>query len=158
MTQSAVSNALARLRDLLKDPLFVRHARGLAPTPRALALRPQLTALVRAAGAVLDPPARFDPATSTREFHVACADYCGVIIVPRLFELLQDRAPHATLRVSSLEALAQGRGLSGEMDLHVGMPPSIPAGCSSSPLYEDEFVCLTRRASRNKPARMTMKE
>ena len=36
VTQSAVSNALARLRELFRNPLFVRHGRGLVPTPRAV--------------------------------------------------------------------------------------------------------------------------
>ncbi|HKP58942.1 MAG TPA: LysR family transcriptional regulator [Polyangiales bacterium] len=158
VTQSAVSNALARLRELLRDPLFVRHSRGLAPTPRALALRPQLSAMVRAAGAVLDLPERFDPATSTREFHLACADYCSMIVLPRLFELLQERAPHASMRVSSLEALTQGSSLARDIDLHIGMPPSVPKGCNFAPVFEDEFVCLTRRTSRTKPTRISMKE
>src|SRR5436190_24162996 len=67
VTQSAVSNALARLRAIFEDELVVRERHGFTPTPRALELRPRLDALVREASAVLEAPARFDPRTSTRE-------------------------------------------------------------------------------------------
>ena len=158
VTQSAISNALARLREVLQDPLFVRHSRGLAPTPRAIALRPQLTALVKAAGAVLEPPAAFEPKTSTREFVIAGADYWSAIVLPSLFELLRERAPNTTLRLLSLESLTQGGGLANDIDLHLGMPPSIPTGCKWAPLFEDEFVCLVRRTPRVKTSRMSLKE
>jgi DNA-binding transcriptional LysR family regulator len=144
VTQSAVSNALARLREQLHDPLVVRHSRGLAPTPHANALRPQLSRLVSDALAVFEPPARYAPQTSRREFRIACADYCGVVLLPRLFELLQARAPQSTLRLVPLEQLASG-GLARDIDLHIGMPPNLPKGCHTQALFKDEFVCLLRR-------------
>src|SRR5215510_8673173 len=87
VTQSAVSNALSRLRELLHDPLVVRHSRGLAPTPHASTLRPLLARLVQDATSLFELPAGFEPAASRREFRIACADYCSVVILPRLFEL-----------------------------------------------------------------------
>jgi DNA-binding transcriptional LysR family regulator len=158
VTQSAVSNALARLREQLKDPLFVRHSRGLAPTPHARALQPQLRELVRQASAVFEPPARFDPATSAREFRIAGLDYCSVIILPALFELMRARAPQCSLRMFPLEQLTSGGGLAGDIDLHIGMPPSIPKGCLAAPLFDDEFVCLMRRDRKRRNQRVNTKE
>jgi DNA-binding transcriptional LysR family regulator len=158
VTQSAVSNALARLREQLHDPLLVRHSRGLTPTPHARALQPQLRELVRRASAVFEPPARFDPAASTREFRVAGLDYCSVIILPKLFELLRQRAPHCSLRMFPLERLTSGAGLAGDIDLHIGMPPSIPKGCLCAPLFEDEFVCLVRRDPKRRARRLRIHE
>ncbi|WP_280497233.1 LysR family transcriptional regulator, partial [Nocardia farcinica] len=63
---SAMSRTLARLRRLLDDPLLVRSGRHLVPTPRALALRPEVAALVEHGRAVLAPRGRVDPATLTR--------------------------------------------------------------------------------------------
>jgi DNA-binding transcriptional LysR family regulator len=156
VTQSAVSNALARLRELLQDPLLVRHSRGLAPTPHANALRPQLARLVQDASAVFEPPVSFAPHKSTREFRIAGADYCGVTLLPRIFELLQTRAPLATLQLLPLEQLMNG-GLARDIDLHIGMPPSVPKGAHSLALFEDEFVCLTRR-EHTAATRMSLKE
>jgi DNA-binding transcriptional LysR family regulator len=161
VTQSAVSNALSRLRELLHDPLFVRHSRGLVPTPHARALRPQLAALIRAASAVFEQATGFDPATSTREFRIACVDYCNVIILPKLCELLRARAPHSSLRMVTLEQLVGSGGLASDIDLHLGMPPSIAKGCLSTPLFEDEFVCLTRRGrpeSKRRSQRLSLQE
>ena len=48
LTQSAASHALGRLRDLLQDPLFVRHPKGIEPTARALALAPAIARIPEA--------------------------------------------------------------------------------------------------------------
>lgn len=146
VTQSAVSNALARLRVLFDDALVVRNARGLSPTPRALALMPQLDALVEQAARVLAAPEVFAPSSTRREFSLACSDYYSAILVPRLMQLLKERAPLAALRVRSLDELPE-HGLERDVDVHIGIPPSIPNGCLSTVLFEDRFVCLVRRGS-----------
>ena len=61
-TQSAVSHALERLRVLFADPLFVRTAAEMRPTPRAVELAPRVDEALRAVRAVLREPASFDPA------------------------------------------------------------------------------------------------
>lgn len=144
VTQSAVSNALSRLRSIFGDALVVRHARGLRPTPRAEALRPRLAALMRDARLVLERPPAFEPATSTREFSLACADYYGSVLVPGLIRRLRERAPHATLRLRTLDDLVGEHGLEQDVDVHVGMPPRLPSGCLSTVLFQDRFVCLSR--------------
>ncbi|MFO0659378.1 MAG: LysR family transcriptional regulator, partial [Polyangiaceae bacterium] len=72
VTQSAVSNSLGKLRDVLGDPLVVRHARGVTPTPRALELLPELSHVIERITSLIEPRARFDPATPTRAFTIAC--------------------------------------------------------------------------------------
>lgn len=158
VTQSAVSNALARLRDRFGDPLVVRHARGLTPTPRALALQPELAAAIRGVRAVLAGAERFDPATTTREFVVACVDYVGVVVLPPLIARLRELAPAARLRVVPLEQLLRTRGLAEDIDVHLGMPPHVPPGCRSAPLFADRFVCLVRRAPRAPAGPMRLAE
>lgn len=157
VTQSAVSNALARLRDLFHDPLVVRHSRGVTPTSRARALAPQLAALVRDVGGMLGGE-RFDAATTTREFTLACADYYGVVLLPRLIDRLRDQAPHATLRLVPLEALSTAGGLAHDIDVHVGMPHRVPPACLAQPMFDDRFVCLSRRAGRRSRGRFTVAE
>lgn len=157
VTQSAVSNALSRLRRELGDPLVVRHARGLSPTPRALALEPELQRVMAGVSAILAEPKRFDPSTTTREFSVACADYYGVVLCPPLIAALRASAPHATLRLVPLEKLAND-GLATNIDVHVGMPPRVPSGCKSSALFLDRFVCLTRASGKRTAERMSKQE
>src|SRR6478609_1775713 len=74
LSPSAMSRALARLRDTTGDPLLVRAGRGLVPTPRALALREQVGGLVRDAQAVLRPAEGLDPAALSRTFTLRITD------------------------------------------------------------------------------------
>jgi len=155
VTQSAVSNALARLRQVFADPLVVRHARGLIPTPRALTLKPELSAILGSVGKLLEKPAGFDPATTTRVFTVACADYCTAILGPALAELMRTRAPLASLHMVTLEHLAGTEGLASNIDVHLGMPPRVPAGCHSVTLFQDSFVCMLRKGA---PKRLSLQD
>lgn len=68
LSPSAMSRALARLRETTGDPLLVRAGRGLVPTPRAIALRDQVSQLVQDAQAVLRPVEALDPARLARSF------------------------------------------------------------------------------------------
>lgn len=142
VTQSAISNALGRLREALGDPLVVRSARGLTPTPRAQELEPVLAKIMAALVELSGSGAQFDPATTPREFTIACADYCTAVLGPSLVELMTARAPLAKLRFVPLEQLVTTEGLASDIDLHLGMPSKVPAGCASSTLFEDRFVCL----------------
>lgn len=142
-----MSNALSRLRQALGDPLVVRNARGLSPTPRALALQPELEQLMCSLRSLVSGPERFEPATSTREFTLACADYCTAILGAQLVELLGRRAPSARLCFLPLEQLAEGDGLASNIDLHLGMPPRVPSGCHSAALFDDSFACMVAKGS-----------
>lgn len=156
VTQSAVSNALARLRVAFGDPLLVRNARGLSATPRARAIEPRLSSLMRSVEALLGEDDAFDPRTTTREFTLACADYCTTILGPQLGALLRERAPRGSLRFVPLEELSTGEGLAGSIDLHLGMPSQVPSGCTSAALFQDSFVCLVRRRSKPTPQKLPL--
>ena len=70
LTQSAISHALRRLRDVLGDPLFVRVGRKLAPTERALALRAPLAEALAAVGRVFVQAGTFEPRTLRASFRI----------------------------------------------------------------------------------------
>src|SRR5215831_6545939 len=74
VTQSAVSNGLARLRGALGDPLFVRSGRGLVATPRAAELRPQIAQAIGQLADAVQGGDSFVPRESTRRFTIAAAD------------------------------------------------------------------------------------
>jgi len=135
----------------------VRNARGLSPTPRAVELLPALDAMIGQADLVLGGGRRFDPMTTTREFVIACADYHSLILMP-LLARLQKTAPNATLRLVTLDHLVATNGLAGHIDLHIGMPPAIPAGCQSELLLTDDYVCLVRRRRGRAAGEMTLGE
>lgn len=141
VTQSAVSNALRRLRALFDEPLFVRTHQGLVPTPRAERLRPKLAALLQGASALFDDEAQ--PPQSERVVTIACTDAIGITLLPRLLPQLASR--RVRLRIVTLEFETQHDGLaSGEVDMLIGMPPQTPAGCRGEPAYTDHMRCIVR--------------
>lgn len=141
LTQPAVSNALARLRILLGDPLVVRTGRGLTPTPAALAVQPRLDEALRLVQGIVAGLDAFDLATATREWVIAFADLYGPLLLPGLDRLLQERAPRSRVRVQALDRISVADALaSGEIDVYLGIPSTIPAAWHCEPAFIDDMV------------------
>ncbi len=81
LTQSAISHAIKRLREIFDDELFVRTPRGVQPTTRALALRAPLSEALRLLGCAVGH-ASFDPARDERVFRIAASDYETSLFAP----------------------------------------------------------------------------
>ncbi|APR81148.1 Transcriptional regulator [Minicystis rosea] len=146
VTQSAVSNALRRARDLFADPLVIRRPYGLEPTPRAAALLPSLRAWIEEARRLIADAPSFDPTRSTRTFAIACSDAVAITLLQPMLRLLGERAPHARLRLLTLDRLITEDGLSrGEVDLLIGIPPVLPEGHEAELVYRDPMECIVRR-------------
>lgn len=147
LSQSAVSHALNRLRDLFGDPLFVRRPHGFEPTQRALALGPRIEALIELAGATLGPEGRFLPAESERQFSLAAPEFVAALIGAPLIETLKARAPKVWFDIRYREpqmALAALRR--GEIDLALGRySGALPPGLEAEPLFEDSYCVAARR-------------
>jgi len=145
LSQSAVSNALARLRAALNDPLVVRSGRGLAPTPRAISLFPHLDSAIAHLQSAVNQQPDNDVANVVRCFTLACADGFQICDVPRLVEALWRRMPRASLRVVSTDYLYASNGLeSGEVDVLLAAKHSAK-GLRWTNLYHDDGVLIVRR-------------
>ena len=144
VTPSAVSNALARLRDLFGDPLVIRKARGIVPTPRALELAPGIARAVHEIEHVLQAP-RFEPASCTRQFTLAVADAGQVTWGPVIAAAMAREMPRAHLRVVGIDSLVSLGDLgSPEIDLQLGRPAKA-AGVHVEPLFDERTVLVARR-------------
>lgn len=145
VTQSAVSNALGRLRVTLGDALVVRRGRGLVPTPRALELAPLIAQAMAHLETALTRSASFDPKEATRTFTVAAADNHQTSEGPAMAAALAKAMPRATLRIVSVDFLAASDGLaSGEIDLAF-VPSMMVEGSSFGKHVFDERACLVVR-------------
>jgi len=144
VTQSAVSNALARLRQTVGDPLFVRNGRGLAPTPRADEMRlPVREAIGRLSQALGQ---RFDPRSTTRTFTVACADHHQAADVPRLAKAFASAMPSACLRIVSVDYLLSSDGLAaGTVDAALAPEGTDGPGLHAARLFEESAVVVVRK-------------
>jgi DNA-binding transcriptional LysR family regulator len=98
LSQSAVSHALARLRDMIGDDLFVRTPIGMQPTVRALAMAPLIREAWVSLETAIEPP-KFDPGRSARRFTIAASDFATLVMVPHLLSLLRTEAPFVDLAV-----------------------------------------------------------
>lgn len=118
----AVSRTLARLRRVYGDPLLVRAGRQLVPTPRALELRFEVSALVEQGRALLAKPDTVDPTALVRSFALHVDDAVLPELAGRLLTEVRTRAPGVTLRfvpgdtADSASALRDGR-----IDAEVGV-------------------------------------
>jgi DNA-binding transcriptional LysR family regulator len=143
VTPSAVSNALARLRGALDDPLFVRSGRGVVPTPRAAALAPAVARALRDLDQAIRGNA-FDPATSDRELTLAMADVLQMVKLPGIVAALAVQMPRARVRVLSIDTVAAAGGLAGpQVDVVIGAGEK-GSGVRAQPLYEEPIVLVAR--------------
>lgn len=146
-TQPAMSAALARLRLLLRDELFVRTASGLQPTPRAVELAGPLGEALASIQATLDFTQSFDPARSTVRFSVGLSDHPAFTVLPPLLRDLATHAPGVTLRIRGFTAREGALALldGGEADIAIGVPAASTPRIPTQPLFEERFVCVVRR-------------
>jgi DNA-binding transcriptional LysR family regulator len=145
LTQPAVSNALARLRKLFGDPLFVRTAEGMDATPFARELaEPVRQALALLESALAHGPG-FDAATSTRAFRFYMSDLGQIEFLPPLIERVHGAAPGVRLEAAALDVEDIGAALAaGALDLAVGFLPGLGAPIRRTALFRDPYVCLMR--------------
>jgi DNA-binding transcriptional LysR family regulator len=146
LSQPAMSHALARLRALFADELFVRAPSGMEPTARAREIAPLVTAAIEHIAAALNLGAGFDPATSTAIFTAGMAEYAEIALVGRLARRFAEAAAGATLRLvpaAGRETVAQLDR--GEIDVAVAHLPHLPPHVDATVLLRDPFVVVARR-------------
>jgi DNA-binding transcriptional LysR family regulator len=144
LTQSSVSNALARLRGHLGDELFVRAAEGMRPTPRAIELAEPIRSTLFSLQNILDPK-RFNPATESRVFRIAAVDYFSVIVAPSLANYLTQNAPSVDVRIISSANGASELLDNGEADFAVVPLANFADRFGSQLLISDTWVCMARK-------------
>jgi DNA-binding transcriptional LysR family regulator len=144
LSTPAMSRALARIREAVGDPVLVRSGRGLAPTPRALALRDQVRSVVEQAQTVISAFRQdVDLGSLTRVFTLRSNDVFVSAYGGRLRERLRRDAPHAVLRFLS-EAKDDSDALAGDADLYIGSSQKFGADIKVQTLFTTPFCGLAR--------------
>ncbi|MBB3178207.1 LysR family transcriptional regulator [Variovorax sp. Sphag1AA] len=143
MSQSALSTALRRLRELLGDELFVRTGRGLRPTSRASALsEPVAEILERVRDRILQS-STFDPRTAKSEFRIAHSDVGAYVLWPRVVRAVRTAAPRVRLVLKTLTQSEIGPALAeGQVDLAIGSYPDLPDSLFQQRLFDRVYVAL----------------
>lgn len=144
LTQSAMSRALARLRDSLDDALLVRAGRDLVLTPRASALQQPLREALRQLETAVRPAPAFDPATAKRTFHISTADYGMAVAIPPLLARLQHCAPGIDLVVHPQHETFDAALAAGTFDVVMVPKRASSPGIVWTPLFSEHFSCVVR--------------
>ncbi len=158
MTQPAVSNAVARLRDTFGDALFVRGRHGMTPTPRARELVGPVREALDIIRGALDPAADFDPSRSDRVFHLALGDYGELVLLPFLLRRLRDCGGNLAIHTypehdpESLALVKEGR-----LDFFFDYRPPEDDQLDACVLGEEEAVVIARRRHPVVKRRLTKK-
>jgi len=146
LSQSAMSAALARLRDTFADPLLLRTARGMMPTLRGAQLAGPVKQVLAEIERLVSANAEFDPRTAQETFRIAASDYVEFAILPQLVDHLEAHAPACRLAVRAMDFATVGQQLeAGEVDLAVLAVQNAPQEMRSRPLYNERFVCVVRK-------------
>ena len=146
LSQPAISYSLGRLRTLFNDPLFIRTRSGMQPTPTALELSEIVGRALDTVREAMRHAERFDPVISARTFRLSLSDAGELAYLPPICEALGQRAPHIKLQVGATpideidEAMRANR-----LDFAIGHLPRLTATTSHVTLFEETYVCMTRR-------------
>lgn len=146
LSQPAVSNALGRLRALLGDPLLVRSASGMEPTPRALELGVPIAHALDTLRRALTASAPFDPKESAFTFRIRSADNLELSLLPRLIACLERAAPRVDIVVTPVSDATEDDLRAGRIDLYLGSWFNVPPSFKHHLLYQERFACIARQA------------
>lgn len=145
ITQPAVSNALARLRETFNDPLFVRTAQGMVPTPMAQNIIGPVRQALQLLRVSVQESRTFNPQQANKTFRISMTDLTEAVLFPPLFQRLRRLAPN--VRIESM--LARRRETtkelaSGHLDFALDAPLNIDPQVRHVRLLEDRFICAMR--------------
>lgn len=142
-TQSAVSNALRRLRKELDDPLFIRTRDGLAPTPTAERIATGIAEILEKSAAIMRKQPAFDPATSRRSVAVGGPDRLSLPVMQPLVKRMLKEAPEISVSVQTADREYAVELLENEtIDIAVGWFDKLPGHFRTSDLFQEDLVCL----------------
>jgi DNA-binding transcriptional LysR family regulator len=160
LSQPATSAALARLRVLFDDALFVRGGSGMKPTPRALQLAPGVHRVIETISTEILQQAAFDPARAERSFTILTPDIGEIAFVPGVLRCLRQQAPSVRLQAVAMPRKAAAEALeSGRAELAVGFFPDLhKAGFFQQGLFKTSYACIACATNRKVGKRLSMKE
>ena len=147
LSPAAMSRTLGRIRDALGDPILVRAGRGLVPTPRALALREQVSALVEQAGQVFRSGDEVDLPNLERAFNIRTNDLFIALYGAQLLRMMHEQAPRTVLRFVPESPGGDDDSVlrDGRTDLIISSTVELGPEIKVQSLFHTEYIGLARR-------------
>ncbi|HHM7859211.1 TPA: LysR family transcriptional regulator [Pseudomonas aeruginosa] len=162
ISQPALSAQLARLRQVLDDPLLVpaERGRGMRLTPRAAQLKSPLHELLTRLEDLVEAPYAFDPSTAKRDFTIALNDNAAMTIGLDLIERIRKQS-YAGIRLAMLQIPRDevlDLAARGRIDLVIGTRAFMPPGLRTHDLVDDRFQVAQRKGHPRGTAAMTLEQ
>ena len=142
MSQSAMSNALTRLRDYFGDPLLVQVGKRMVLTPQAEAMKDPIRDILVRVEATIETQPEFDPAVSNRTFNVLVSDYTLRVLMPLVVAEMERQDARCKLNMVAQRESPYLMLERGDADLLVTPDLFISSEHPSSLLFEDEYVVV----------------
>lgn len=159
LSQPAMSHALAKLRKITGNNLFVRVPTGMEPTETALRMAPAIREGLRLLDEAVQGEDRFDPRTCDRTFQLLMSDIGELVYLPRILRHLEKVAPNVNLRAMQLPREAYSEAFtSGEADLAIGFLPGLQSGFYQQRLFTDTYRCVMREDHPRIKDQLTLKQ
>lgn len=147
LSQPAASNALARLRSTMGDPILIRSGNSMAATERAIEAAKQAETLIDKIESLFSQPTDFVPETSNHRFVIALSDYGMQTVAPILLQELAKVGPNIELDIRLLgdkdsQASLSKALLNNEVDFLISRVIETPKVFNSMGLFQDQFVTI----------------
>ena len=145
LTQPAISHALKRLRDLLKDPLFIRRGAHMVPTPFTRNIIEQVRQALQILEVNLGERNQFDPKQTRRNFHISVWEYIESLALPTLLQRLEREAPDMSITTSRVKRRdLEAELASGSLDLAIDVPMTTGETIHQKQLLREPFAVMAR--------------
>lgn len=143
LSQSAMSRALSRLRDLFEDELLIKTAHGMVLSPKAQELAPQVRQVLRQIERTIDPQIPFHPELEARRFDLCLSPMVGGELARALLTTLRERAPGVVCALHPAhEEFPLGALSRGELEVEVSTWLEIPTSHRTMTLWRDPLVTI----------------
>lgn len=146
LSQPAMSRALSRLQQTMKDPLLIRSGRGMVLTPRGEALRDPVRDALSQLSRVFKPQV-FDPSKADNRFRIMAPDYLAQTIMPPVIAQVFNIAPKVRIEIENLSATGITEMCEGKISLGFGVVNDGPelVNVAAQALFKDRQICLMRK-------------
>lgn len=157
-SQPTVSIGLGRLRRGFNDPLFVRTAQTMQPTPKADSLIDTVREVLDGVRRLSETEPVFEPSVSERVFRIFMTDASHITLLPRLFTHVRALAPRVRLEAATIGPQMVAELQSGAGDLALGLIPGLDAGFYQQALFDQRWICLVNSQHPRLNERLSLKD
>lgn len=152
LSQPALSHALARLRTMFDDPLFVRQGAAMVPTPFTRGIITQVRQGLQLFEASLQTDQSFHPAQTQRRFHLGLRDVFEATILPPLVQKISEQGPGITIASVRVDRREIETALSsGDLDMVLEVPIPLSNQIRQQRVSRDRLIVLSRKGHPQMP-------